>query len=233
MRRTWLQTMGIWILGASLLLGVSVAQAQAVNLASLPTVTGPLIKDRDFRELPVPVRTSVPEGDVEVVAFFHYGSPWVAQVAPYVQAWLDGPLDPRIHVQWAPAVLADEWGWGARVFFALEQIGQANSLNTALMEAYGTGALNYGDTAQLIQWLHAQRADDKAFAAALNDGKVVARTAWVPTVMEMYQVRTLPTFVINGRYVVEAGAQTPPLLALARVRYIVNKLLEQQLRHTP
>lgn len=228
-----LQAIAGWLLGLGVLMGAAGAHAQAVSLASLPTVTGPLIKDRDFRELPVPVRSSVPAGDVEVIAFFHYGSPWCAQVAPYVQQWVDGPIDPRIHVQWAPAVLTDDWGWGARVFFALDQIGQADSLNAPLMEAYASGALTYGDTAQLVQWLHGQRADEKGFASALNDGKVVARTAWVPTVMAMYQVRTLPTFVINGRYVVEASEQTPPLLALARVRYIAARLLEQRPGHTP
>lgn len=232
MKAGW-RAIGRGLLGACVLLTALVVQAQDVSLASLPTVTGPLIKDRDFRELPVPVRTSVPAGDVEIVAFFHYGSPWSAQVAPYVQAWVNGPLDPRIHVQWAPAVLADDWGWGARVFFALDQIGQADSLNPSLMAAYASGALAYGDTAQLVQWLYDHRADSTAFSVALNDGKVIARTAWVPNVMGLYQVRTVPTFVINGRYVLETDSQTPPLLVLARVRYIASRLLERGPEHTP
>lgn len=214
------------------LAGVSVLApaSQAADLTLLPTVT-PLVKGQDFRELTTPMRTSVPEGDIEVIGFFHYDSPWADQVAPFVQTWLDTQAGSRVHFQWAPAVLSEDWGWGARVFFALDQIGQASGLNSELMDAYGTHQLAYGDTAGLITWLHDHRADDKGFSAALNDGKTIARTTWVPTVMGLYEVRTLPAFVINGRYVVEASDSVTPLMALARTRYIVENL--QRLAKTP
>jgi protein dithiol oxidoreductase (disulfide-forming) len=197
------------------------------NLSLLPAVMGPLVKNQDFRELPNPVRTSVPDGDVEVIGFFHYGSPWVQQVAPFVQTWV-AQAGPRVHFTWAPAVIDQDWGWGARVYFALDQIGDLDSVQEDLLENDGTAQLPDRDPKALTAWLHDRRVDDKAFSQAINDGKVIARAAWVPSLMSLYDIRTVPTFVINGRYVVEASDATPPLMALARTRYIVESILRDQ-----
>lgn len=206
-------------------------RAQQADLSQLPMVTT-LIKDQDFRELPVPVRSSVPDGDVEVIGFFHYGSPWVGQIAPYVQAWVE-QAGSRVHFQWAPAILDDHWGWGARVYFALDEMGQIEALNTDLMVAFGNHQLPDGDNQALVAWLDKKGVDTKTFLATVNDGKVIARTTWVPPIMSMYDLRTVPTFVINGKYVVEASDGVSPLLALARTRYIVENLLKESATSSP
>jgi thiol:disulfide interchange protein DsbA len=217
----WISLLGLLTTGFA-----SLAIAQQVSLAQLPPVTT-LVKDRDFRELPTPQRTTVPDGDIEVIGFFHYGSPWVGQVAPYVQAWAD-QAGPRVHFQWAPAVLADNWGWGARVYYALDEMGQADNLNVDLMVAYGSNQLADGDNGALVNWLTKKSVDGQKFLEVANGGKVIARTTWVPTIMSMYDLRTVPTFVINGRYVVESSDSVPPLVALARTRYIVENLLKAE-----
>lgn len=217
---------GLLIAGLFSLLPVTPVSAQQAETVALPSVTT-LIKDRDFRELNTPVRTSVPDGDIEVIAFFHYGSPWVGQVAPYVQAWEDQNSS-RVHFHWAPAILDNDWGWGARVYFALDQLGEPDSLNTKLMVAFGNKELKDGDNKSLVDWLSKNGVDPKVFLAAANDGKVLARTAWVPSIMNTYEVRTVPTFVINGRYVIETSDAVSPVLAFARMRYIVNSLLAKK-----
>lgn len=202
------------------------ARAQSVSLDDLPTVQT-LVKDQDFRILDQPVRTSVPSGEVEVIGFFHYGSPWVAKAVPYIRAWRQD-ADPRIHFKWAPAVLDDSWGWGARVYFALDELGKAKALNPKLMLLFADGQLKDHDLKGLVAWLKDQGVNTDAFLKALNSGKDIARTAWVPNVMAMYQVRTVPTFVINGKYVVEAGPNTTPEMAVARMLYIARHVLADE-----
>lgn len=202
------------------------ASPASASLGLLPPVMGPLIRDQDFRVLANPVRTSVPDGDVEVIGFFHYGSPWVQQVAPFVQAWMN-QAGPRVHFTWAPAVLDQDWGWGARVYFALQQTGDLDSVQQDLLVADGTTQLPDRDPQALMTWLHDRRVDEKAFAKAMNDGKVIARASWVPSLMARYEIRTVPTFVINGKYLVESNEDAAPLTALARTRYIVENILRE------
>jgi thiol:disulfide interchange protein DsbA len=166
--------------------------------------------------------TTTTPGVTEVIVFFYYNSPWSAQMAPYLQDWA-AEAGPAVHIQWAPAVLDPVWGYGARVFFALDQVGAA-AITPKLLQAYDQHLLTYGDSAALVKWLSEQGVQGDDFAHALDDGRVRAHTAWTPTVMTLYGVHSVPTFVINGRYVIEANADTPVPLAVARVRYLVQHL---------
>jgi len=198
----------------------TLAQENLGPAHALPVITQ-LVKDQDFRQLPKPLPTSASPGGKEVIVFFFYDSPWCAKAAPYIKAWQDeGNADLRI--TWAPAVLADRWGYGARVFFALELLDKNPELTLRLIQAYAGHQVTYGDTASLEKWLTGQGVKVEEFEKALNDGRNVARTAWVPQVMELYTVKAVPTLIINGKYVVEASEDSDPAAVVARARYIVE-----------
>lgn len=208
-----------WVVG--LLFGlVAAAPAPAQTaLKPLPIVTT-LIKDQDFRELPKSLMTSASPNGKEVIVFFYYNSPWSAQIVPYLKAW-EAEGDPDIRFTWSPAVLGDSWAYGARVFFALDLLGKNPELTEKLIEAYAKHVVTYGDTASLETWLSGQGVSREAFEKAIDDPKVIARATWVPPVMNLYTVHTVPTLVINGKYVVEATGDDDAATVVAKARYIV------------
>ncbi len=179
-----------------------------------------LIKDRDFQEISPPLPTSAVSGQAEVIIFFSFTSPACVQALPYLRAWMHS-APPSTHFVWAPAVLADSWGYGARVFFALDAMGAAASDTPLLLQAYANGSLSYGDNRALLTWAKSVGLDSNTFSKDLNAGSVRARTAWVPQVMGIYAVRSVPTIIINGHYRVAYTDNTPPAVVVARARYIV------------
>lgn len=192
----------------------------APALEPLPVITT-LIKDRDFRVLPKALPTSADPNGKEVIIFFYYNSPWSAQAAKYLKAWED-EAGPDVRFTWSPAVLADSWAYGARVFFALDLLDRNPSLTYKLIEAYAQKQVIYGDTASLERWLSGQGVTPAQFDKAIDDDKVITRSTWVPPVMSLYTVQSVPSIVINGKYMVEGSADSNPALVVARARYIVD-----------
>lgn len=225
-----------WLLAATLALSVvsfapnAWAQARAVDgqgnapltLNALPKITH-VVRNQDFRVLQSPQRDD--ETYTDVVMFFWYGSPWVAQVEPVMRQWIEqGRAPANVRFQMVPVVLSNDWVFSARIFYALEEMKLQRHLTPKLLAAVSQKKVDLSSPRSVKTWLEGEGVDTDAFQEVINGPRVIARMATIVPTVRQYEVRSTPTFVIDGRYHISANEKVSPARAAAVAMFMAEQL---------
>lgn len=232
-----------FFLNIGLLVGLSVSflsSAQELTTQD-PTLTGQeramprqLVAGRDYYVLAKPIPTA--SNRLDVIYFFWYGSPWSQSFDPLIRTWADQKAPALVRFQPSPIVLTAGWGYGARVFFALEKMNIEKTVGPALMRALNQGVVKYDDPSSLNKWLVENGVDKQAFSKAINSEIVVAKTASSPSVARMYGIDRVPMVVIDGKYVFMTNSRGDVNELMSRVAFATEGLAQkkaQELRLAP
>lgn len=224
-----------WMAGASLacmgmatlpVYAQAVPSAEAPAAKPLPKLTY-VVKGQDFQVLS-PAQRSTP-GRTEVVVFFWYGSPWMAQVEPALRAWVEeGRAPANLRLKFVPLLANQDksWAFSARIFFALEQLGVERQITPKLLRAVNEKVVDLSSPVSVNTWLVQQGVDGVAFQKAINSSMVVSQVSALPWVARNYQVKSTPTFVIDGTYHIASTEKMPPERAAAVAMFMATKLSE-------
>ena len=220
-----MRTRGCWLAGL-LGLGVAAMSWAADSVSPKPVAAARIhhvVKNQDFRILAHP-RRSTP-GQTEVVVFFWYGSPWAARAEPALRAWVEqGRAPSNVVVRFVPVVNQADWAFSARVFYALDRLGLERSITPRLLQAVQRKAVDLQSPRSVLAWLQAQGVPGPGFEEAINHPLVVARVSGLPLVARAHEVRSIPTFVIDGRYHIAATDRVTPERAAAVAMFMAEKL---------
>jgi thiol:disulfide interchange protein DsbA len=119
--------------------------------------------------------------------------------------WLE-KLPGEARFRRVPAVLGNEWGADARVFYALEALGELDRLHRPLMDAIhekgGKNLAGKAYTRWVSDWLRTQGVNADRFAAALDSPEVREKAKRAAEMSRSLQLEGTPSFVVAGRYVV-------------------------------
>lgn len=142
---------------------------------------------------------------LEVVEFFWYRCPHCYALEPLLEPWL-AKLPATMRFRRVPAVLGKEWLIDARVYYALEEIGEAQRVHRGLMDAIhqqGGRRLDGRAYAQWVaNWLRAHGVDERRYAAAFDSRAVHEKAARAAQLSASLKLEGTPTFMVAGRYVV-------------------------------
>ena len=152
----------------------------------------------------------------EVLDFFWYGCPHCFSLEPHLAAWTEAHAA-TARVRHVPAVFSKRWVPGARLYYALEELGRLDLHATVfrLMHEQGRPLRSADGIARMLAPFGL---DPAAFAAAFR-GETVS--AWVNAAEELpgrYGITGVPALVVAGRYLVttrHAGGDHPEMLAIA------------------
>lgn len=86
-----------------------------------------------------------------------------------------------------------------------EKIGRQEALNEILIQQYFAEGLNVDDTENLANLASSIGIDGKDFVAALSSPKVAAEMAEKKARVQRFNVRSVPTFVVNGSEVLRGS----------------------------
>ncbi len=222
-----------WVLGAALAGMMPWAAAQEVPQAPASATSKPLpkinyvVKGQDFQVLS-PAQRSTP-GRTEMLVFFWYGSPWAAQVEPYLREWVErGQAPATLRLQFVPLLAnqEDTWAFSARIFFALEQMGLEREISPKLLRAVNEKVVDLSSPKSVNTWLVQQGVNGNEFQKVINSSMVVSQVAALPWIARNYQVKSTPTFVLDGKYHIASTEKMPPERALAVAMFMATKLSE-------
>ena len=196
-----------------------------VALAALlagPAATQTPVAGIEYREV------GKPAGDgksVEVVEFFWYRCPHCYALEPLLERWL-AKLPAEVQFRRVPAVLGRDWVVDARIYYALESLGEADRLHRPLLDAihlHGGKRLN-GDAylRWVSDWLGTQGIDPQAYATAATSREVQERVRRAAELAKKYQLESTPSFVVGERYVV-----SPPIGERRRILEITDYLVRR------
>lgn len=187
-----------------------------------------LTAGRDYLVLAHPM--PAPDDRLEVVYFFWYNSPTSAKVDPLMREWVATKASPLIKFRPLPAVLENSWGYGARVYFALIQLGKEDVVGPKLFRALSDEIVDYKSPKSMSDWLRDQGVSIGAMSKAINDPRVIAQTSWMPSMMRPYGVERVPTVVIDGQFLFVASPDEDPEAFVSRIGFASDVLTQRKLQ---
>jgi thiol:disulfide interchange protein DsbA len=148
--------------------------------------------------------TSAEPGQVEVIEVLWLGCPHCYELNPYIDAWQKKKA-PYIkftqeHVMWGPAHRAH-----AKLFYTLEALGHPELVAKAFDEIHRRGnnlvAANDAATLQLqTAFATGNGIAEADFKREYNGFAVNTRLQRAEELMRRYQIESVPTFIVNGKY---------------------------------
>lgn len=158
----------------------------------------------DYNEIKPPQATDSP-GKVEVIEFFWYRCPACYSIEPDVGPWLKR-LPKDVQFKRVPAILNEEWATDARIFYALEVLGEHERLHRPFFDAIHQqgGVRLRGDAFAkwAAEWFAKQKVDMAKYDAALRSFTVESRLRRAAQMSRSYRLDGVPTIVVHGRYTV-------------------------------
>lgn len=173
----------------------------AATVLSLSAFAAPeeVFEGKDFTRVSVPQPVATGK-KIEVLEFFWYRCPHCNQLEPGLNAWLT-KLPKDAQIRRVPAVFREDWMPGAKIYYALEQMGQLNRLHDKVFDAYHVENLNLNDPAALGTWVAKQGVDRQKFESIYNSFSTQAKATQGARLATAYGVTGVPTFIIDGKYI--------------------------------
>jgi thiol:disulfide interchange protein DsbA len=172
------------------------AACLATSIASAAPTAG-----KDYELVQPPQPTSDPS-KIVVTEFFSYQCPHCYAFSKPFAAWSAKlPADVKServavsigHAAWMPA---------AQAFYALTAMGKVPAIDDALFEAIHRRRLRLDTEAGLAEWAGAQGIDQAAFTQAYRSFGVQVKTKRADELSRRHRLPSVPTLVIDGKYLV-------------------------------
>ncbi len=173
-------------------------------------------------------------GKVEVLEFFWYRCPHCYALEPDLEAWAKR-LPRDVQLKRIPGILNDDWAIDARIFYALEAIGELERLHRPLFDTIHQqgGVRLRGDTFAkwTADWLATQNVDMAKYDAALRSFTVETKLRRAAQMSRAYRLDGVPTLAVQGRYLVVATTSRKAMLATTD--FLIGETRKQLARAKP
>ena len=181
---------------------------------------------RNFLVLDAPRPASPPER-IEVIEFFFYGCPVCYESQPHIAGWRDAAKADVLHIR-LPSATSEGAENFALTFYALQASGHLERLHGAVYENHHFDDLRLDDEARLLEWLARNGVDAEAFRRLRGSSEVRSRVAAGRGIYELYKVRAVPAFVVDGRYLTSARLAGGVREMMDVVAYLVDRARQER-----
>lgn len=200
-----------------LAIGCVVAYAQPVQVP---------VAGREYLVLEPP-RPAVQGAAIEVIEFFYYGCPVCYESQPHIARWLES-AGAGVTLRRVPAATFESAENFALTYYALEATGNIPHLHWPVYDNHHFDDLRLGDEKNLLEWLARNGVDAERFREVRDSAQNRARVAEGRRVFEDYNVKGVPAFAIDGRYVTSARRAGSVKEMMEVVAYLVNRAREER-----
>ena len=136
---------------------------------------------------------------VEVIEFFWYGCPHCYAFEPTITPWIK-TLPDYVMFHRVPAVFNDSWAPHAKLYYALEALGETERLHKAVFDAIHQDKQTLGTEAAIADFLEKHGIARKKFADAFNSFSVQSKLQRSLKLQAAYKIEGVPAMGIDGRY---------------------------------
>ncbi len=206
---------GLGRIAAIVVLGIAAAMTSAFALAQTP------LAGREYHELGTPQPTS--SGDrIEVIEFFYYGCPVCYEAQPHIAKWLmrAGPGISHIRV---PAVFTESSESFARTFYTLGAMNQIARLHWPLYDNHHFDGKQLNEEKNVVEWVAGNGVDAQKFSALWHSAEIDAQIDAAKKALATYEVKGVPTFVVDGKYLTSARLAGGTREMMRVVEYLVDR----------
>ena len=198
------------------LLSVGIAgTALAPVSAALAQAAGP-VEGKDFTRVETPQPPGVPAGKVEVLEFFSYACPHCSAFEPTIEAW-EKTLPADVVLRRVPVPFLMNAENFMRTYYALETIGAVPAMQMKIFRAIHQERVRLETGENMAEFVGKNGGDATKFLAAFKSFSVATSVTRAKKMMADYKVESVPTLIVQGRYVTSpsiAGGQPQALAAV-------------------
>ncbi|HUL90748.1 MAG TPA: thiol:disulfide interchange protein DsbA/DsbL [Burkholderiales bacterium] len=183
---------------------------------------------REFQRLDPP-HPAAPDGRIEVIEFFYYGCPVCYETEPFLSRWLRGAPD-FVAVRRVPALSSEAWEPYAKLYYALEMLGEVERLHWPVYDNVHFENLQLSDEKIMVDWAARNGIERERFAQAYGSQVVADKVAQAREVLKAYGVRAVPTFIIDGKFLTSARLAGGTEQVVQVLDHLVKLAREERLR---
>ncbi len=163
-------------------------------------------------------------GRIEVLEFFSWGCPHCRDFNPLVSRWAEKlPKDVvfrRVPVTFGRAA----WANLARLFYALESMGELKRLDEAVFSALHDHHVDLYTEAGTQAWARQQGLDARRFGDAFHGFSTETQMARAEQLSRVYKVDSVPLLAVAGRYKLIAQGPSGQAGMLASADELIAKV---------
>jgi thiol:disulfide interchange protein DsbA len=207
--------LGKWLLASAFALLAGAASAQ-IQLG------------REFQRVE-PQRPVTAGGRIEVIEFFYYGCPVCYETQPFLSRWL-GSAPEYVAIRRVPALSTEAWEPLAKLFYTLETLGQVDRLHWPVYDHFHFEDVKLNDEKIMVDWAGRNGIDRQKFVETYGSSGVAAKVAQARELLKTYDVRGVPTFIVDGRFLTSARLAGGTQQVIQVVDHLVKLAREERVR---
>jgi len=211
-KKTMITRRNFSLTAAATALGVGTA-AQAQGAA--PT------EGRDYVRLNTPVAVAG-GGKIDVIEFFSYGCPHCYTFEPMLEQWVKR-LPADVAFRRVPATFNPTFEGYAKLFYALEAVGQADALHKRVFAAIHVQRQRLDKEADIAAFVSANGGDGAKTVEALKSFGVATKLRQAKQAFEAYKIDGVPALGIHGRWFTSGSLAGSNDKALAAADYLIQR----------
>jgi thiol:disulfide interchange protein DsbA len=176
--------------------------------------------DRDYRAVS-PAQPTDTGAKIEVIEFFWYGCPHCFAFEPALNAWVK-KLPADVVFRRVPGQFAPIWIQHAKLFYALEAIGEEERVHKQVFDAIHVQRQSLDSDQAQIDWAVKNGVDKTKITDALKSFGVAGKLKRAAQVVTNYGIDGVPALAINGKYITAPSMARGETKALATADYLIN-----------
>jgi len=177
---------------------------------------------KDFTRVDTPQPPGVPAGKVEVLEFFSYACPHCSAFEPTIEAW-EKQQPPEVVLRRVPVAFLMNADNFMHAYYALETMGAVPAMQLKIFRAIHIERKRLEKGEDIAAFVGANGGDAAKFLAAFKSFSVNTSVARAKKLMADYKIDSVPTLVVQGRWMTSPSVAGSSERALA----VVDQLVQQ------
>tara|TARA_Y100000389_G_scaffold112717_1_gene109775 strand:- start:331 stop:942 length:612 start_codon:yes stop_codon:yes gene_type:complete len=161
--------------------------------------------------------------DIIIYEFFWYGCPHCFNLEPTMDR-IEADLDDDVKIIKVPVALRDSWLAHAKLYFALKQMNKIEDVHNLIFEQIHIENNRLSTEQQMIDFLGKNGIDTKDFSEKYNSFGTEARVKKASNLARKYQINSVPTIIVNGKYLTSGSYVS----SYEELYSVVNLLVERE-----
>ena len=191
-------------------------------LGSFNAQASSLQAGQQYLEINPAVAVTQPD-KIEVVELFGYGCGACFKFEPLLNPWI-ATLPADVTFKRLPAMFGGKWDVHGQLFLTLEAMRVEPRVHHAMFEAIHKDGKKLLSTAEMAATLTPLGVDKDAFLSTYNSFAVVGQVATAKRLTMAYQVNSVPTLIVDGKYRFDARSTG----GWSNTLEVADQLIEQQ-----
>lgn len=149
--------------------------------------------------------TGVAPGKVEVVEVFWYGCAHCFNLDPAIEAWRNKGKPPYVEFVRVPGMWNDTLRLHARLYYTAEALGKLEALHSTLFRTIQVDGDPLNTIPAMTAFFKKHGVSSDEFQKAFASFAVESKLQRADFLNRRYQINSVPTVVINGKYTTDVG----------------------------